>query len=170
MTRRSLLAVPRTLALFAFWILLWGEWSVANVVSGLVAVPLVGWLFGHRHEATHVLRPVAAVRLLGFVLWSLLTSSLRVVLAVLRPTPQRTTTSVQTVQLEYGSLFVAAIVANAITLTPGTMTLDIDRERVELSVHVLGEVEPGAFRADVLKLERLVAAAFEVRTTERGTR
>lgn len=164
MIRKFVVVVPRSLALFGFWILLWGEWSVANIASGLVAVPTVSWLFQRTNIDRYALRPWGALKLLGFVLYSLVTSSLRVLMAVLSPTPERTTTSVQTVRLERGSVFVAAIVANAITLTPGTMTLDIDRQRVELSVHVLGEVDPAAFRADVLKLEQMVFGAFKGQT------
>lgn len=163
MTRKLVVAVPRSLALFGFWILLWGEWSVANVLSGLVAVPTVAWLFQHRQADWYSLRPWGALKLFGFVLYSLVTSSMRVAAAVLSPTPKRTVTSVQKVQLQRGSLFVAAIVANAITLTPGTMTLDIDRGAVQLSVHVLGEVDPESFRADVLRLEEMVCDAFGLR-------
>jgi len=155
--------IPRSLALFGFWILLWGEWSAANIASGLVAVPIVTWLFQRTNIDRYALRPWGSLKLLGFVLYSLVTSSLRVLAAVLLPSPERTTTSVQTVRLEHGSVFVAAIVANAITLTPGTMTLDVDRERVELSVHVLGKVDPVAFRDDVLKLEQKVFDAFKGR-------
>jgi len=165
----ALLAVPRSLALFGFWILLWGEWSFANVMSGLVAVPLVSWMFGHERTSRYAVRPWGALKLIGFVLYSLVTSSLRVASAVLLPTPKRTTTSVQTVRLERGSVFVAAIVANAITLTPGTMTLDVDQQNVELSVHVLGEVDSRAFRAEVLKLERLVDDAFRARNGDGGS-
>ncbi len=160
MSLSSVAAIPRVVALFGFWILLWGEWSVANLLSGVVVVPLVSWLFAHRRQPQYVLRPWGALKLLWFVLFSLITSSLRVALAVVAPTPRRTVTSVQTVQLERGSAFIAAIVGNAITLTPGTMTLDVDRSAVSLSVHVLGEVDPDAFRAEVLKLERLVDEAF----------
>ena len=163
MIRKFVVVVPRSLALFGFWILLWGEWSAANIASGLVAVPTVSWLFRHPNIDRYALRPWGALKLLGFVLYSLVTSSLRVLMAVLLPSPERTTTSVQTVRLERGSVFVAAIVANAITLTPGTMTLDINRQRVELSVHVLGEVDPAAFRTDVLKLEQMVFDAFKGR-------
>jgi multicomponent Na+:H+ antiporter subunit E len=87
-----------------------------------------------------------------------------VVWAVLFPTPERTITSVQKVRLERGSVFVGAIVANAITLTPGTMTLELDAETLELQVHVLGTVEPEQFHADVLDLERRVAAAVRERS------
>jgi multisubunit Na+/H+ antiporter MnhE subunit len=58
------------------------------------------------------------------------------------------------------------VVANAITLTPGTMSLDLDRQTLELSVHVLGNVETSAFRRDVLSLERTIARAVR----ERGVR
>jgi multicomponent Na+:H+ antiporter subunit E len=160
MSMRSFAVVPRALALFGFWLLLWGEWSAANVTSGIFAVLVVSWLFGHQQPARYSLRPWGALKLLGFVLYSLITSSLRVAVAVVSPTPNRTVTSIQRVQLERGSVFVAAIVANAITLTPGTMTLDIDRDNITLSVHVLGEVDTQAFRSEVLKLERLVDGAF----------
>jgi len=163
MSIRSFMVVPRAAALFGFWILLWGEWSAANVASGIIAVLVVSWLFGHQQPARYSLRPLGALKLLGFVLYSLVTSSLRVALAVVSPTPKRTVTSVQTVQLERGSVFIAAIVANAITLTPGTMTLDIDRDNITLSVHVLGEVDSQAFRSEVLNLERLVDGAFGAR-------
>lgn len=154
-----LLVIPRSLALLVLWIALWGELSVANVASGLVVVPLVSWLFAHGQPSRYSLRPWRSLVLLAFVAYSLVVSSMRVVLAVLRPDARRAATSVQRVQLQRGSVFVGSIVANAITLTPGTMTLELDRSTLRLDVHVLGEVDEAAFRDDVLKLERLVADA-----------
>jgi multisubunit Na+/H+ antiporter MnhE subunit len=91
------------------------------------------------------------------------TSSWQVVLAVLLPNAQRTATSVQHVQLKHGSAFIGAIVANAITLTPGTMSLELCAEDLTLSVHVLGEVNEAKFQADVLALEDMVANAVRER-------
>jgi len=51
MSIRSFVVVPRAAALFGFWILLWGEWSAANVASGVIIVPVVSWLFGHQLPA-----------------------------------------------------------------------------------------------------------------------
>jgi len=82
---------------------------------------------------------------------------------VLIPNPRRTATSVQNVQLQHGSAFIGAIVANAITLTPGTMSLDLNKEDLTLSVHVLGEVDEAKFRADVLTLEDMVSKAVRER-------
>ena len=155
--------IGRSVALFALWVALWGEVSVANVASGIVAVALVTWLFAERSGPVYSLRLWGGFRLLMFVAYSLVTSSLKVALAVIAPTRKRTHPSVQRVNLARGSVFYGAIVANAITLTPGTMTLELDPATLELSVHVLGEVDPAKFAADVLDLERRVAAAFKER-------
>ena len=156
--------IPRSLALLVLWVALWGELSVANVASGVLAVALVSWLFAERTTKTYQVRPWNALKLILFVAYSLVVSSGRVVLAVLMPTKARIVTTVQYVRLERGSVFVGAIVANAITLTPGTMTLDLNPETLTLSVHVLGEVQPEQFRRDVLDLERRVADAVRERS------
>ena len=151
-----------SIALFVLWIAMMGEVSIVNLLSGLIVVALVNWLFVHDHPR-YVLRPVGAVRLTLSVLKSLVTSSWQVVLAVLLPNARRTATSVQQVQLQHGSAFIGAIVANAITLTPGTMSLDLNKENLTLSVHVLGEVGEVKFHDGVLALENMVAKAVRER-------
>lgn len=151
-----------SIALFVLWIAMMGEVTVANSLSGVVVIALVNWLFVHDHSR-YVLRPWGAARLAISVLKSLVTSSWQVVLAVLLPNAQRTATSVQHVQLKHGSVFIGAIVANAFTLTPGTMSLDLREEDLVLSVHVLGEVDESQFRTNVLALEDLVAKAMRER-------
>lgn len=155
--------IVRSAALLLIWLALWGEVSIANLASGVVVVALLNWLFVEDLASTYRVRIVPAVRLLGFVGWSLVASSARVVAAILLPTPQRTVTSVQQVQLESGSTFIGSIVANAITLTPGTMSLELDPDSLALSVHVLGEVEPEAFRRGILELEQRVVRAVSKR-------
>lgn len=155
--------IPRSLALVALWVALWGEVSVANVASGVVVVGIVSWLFVERAASTYQVRPWNALTLLVYVLYNLVVSSVRVVAAVVAPSAERTTTSVQQVQLRSGSPFIGAIVANAVTLTPGTMSLDLDRASMVISIHVLGEVTPDKFAADILRLEQLVADAVKER-------
>ena len=155
--------IPRWLVLAVLWVALWGEVTVANLATAAVVVPVVTWLFVRRRGPQYRLRPWGVLVAVATMGWSLVTSSLRVVLAVIAPTPARIATSIHTVRLEGGSAFIASAVANAITLTPGTMSLDLDRETLELTVHVLGEVEPESFRRDVLSLERLLARALSER-------
>lgn len=153
--------IPRSLALLVMWVALWGEVSVANVASGVIVVGLVHWLFADRATETHRLRPWNALKLALFVGRSLVVSSAKVALAVVAPTPQRISTRVLTVPLERGSSFIGAIVANFITLTPGTMTLELD-DSLTLHVHVLGDVDPDDFRREILDLERRVASAVAI--------
>lgn len=156
--------MPRSLTLFILWLALWGEASVANVLSGAVVVSCVTWVFGRDQVLSYTVKPIPAVKLVGNVLVSLVGSSARVVRAVFSSDPLRVQTSIQEVQLRRGSVLVGAVVANSITLTPGTMTLDFKEETMTLIVHVLGYVDPSAFEDDILRLETLVADAFVVRS------
>jgi multicomponent Na+:H+ antiporter subunit E len=151
--------ILRALALLVVWIALWGELSVANVVSGLVTIGLLTLVFPGTSGHGHRLHPWGALRLLATVLSSLVVSSAQVVRAVVRPTPDRIHAEVIPVGLDTRSPLVAAIVANSITLTPGTMTVDLDPDTFELQVHVLGRVDHDEFRAEVHELERRVVAA-----------
>ncbi len=151
--------IVRSLALLVVWIALWGELSVANVVSGLVTVGLLALVFPGTPGHGHRLHPIGALTLVGSVLANLVASTWRVTLAVVRPTPDRVHAEVIPVELDSSSPLVCAIVANAITLTPGTMTVDLDPDTSELRVHVLGRVDHDEFRASVRALERRVVAA-----------
>jgi multicomponent Na+:H+ antiporter subunit E len=155
--------IVRSVALLFIWLALWGEISVANVGSGVIVVALVNWLFVEDLASTYRIRIWAALRLLVFVARSLVVSSGRVVLAVLAPNSKRTASSIQHIQLQSGSSFVGAIVANAITLTPGTMSIELDSEVMVLSIHVLGEVQPDTFKQEVLDLEQRVLNAVSER-------
>lgn len=156
--------MTRSLALLVLWVALWGEISVANVVSGVIVIGCVTWLFDHGRSRRYAVKPIAAMRLAGHVLASLVGSSVRVAIAVFSSDPRRVGTSIQTVRLRGDSLLVGAIVANSITMTPGTMSLDLNAEEMTIRVHILGEVDPVAFENEILHLESLVARAFVVRS------
>ena len=173
--------VPTVFALVV-WLALWGEISVINVVSGVLVVAILSALFGAGPRG-HRLHPIALAKLLAVFVWRLVSSSVTVVAAVLAPTPARLRSGVVGVRLSQPSPLVATIVADAISLTPGTVTLetrydvdddddgdgdgddngDGDRESTSmppvLYIHVLGLDDPDAIRADVLRLERLVVTA-----------
>jgi multicomponent Na+:H+ antiporter subunit E len=158
---RSLLG--RNAVLLALWLALWGEVSVGNVATGVAMCALLWWLFP-ASGASHRFRPLGFLRFVGHVLWSLVTSSLAVVLAVVLRTPERIATSVITVPLVSSSPLVATLVANAISVTPGTLTLDVrcaPGTPSELDVHVLGSTDAASFRASIRQLEQRVLRAFE---------
>jgi multicomponent Na+:H+ antiporter subunit E len=148
------------------WLALWGEVSVINVASGVLVVAILALLFRPETHG-HTLHPFALVRLLAVFVWRLVSSSATVVLAVLAPTPARLRSGVVGVALSHPSTLVATIVADAISLTPGTLTLEArysddgstPSEPPVLYIHVLGLSDPAAIRDDVRRLERLVVSA-----------
>jgi multicomponent Na+:H+ antiporter subunit E len=152
--------ILRIVGLAALWVGLYGEATPANIAGGLAIAGIV--LFATRErESQHVrIRPLSAIALLAFMFVNLVRSSLRVLVAVWLPTPERTKAHVQVARLQSGSPTVAAVVANLITVTPGTMTIEVSDDAREIHVHVLGEVSAVSFGASVADLERRVVAAF----------
>jgi multicomponent Na+:H+ antiporter subunit E len=154
-----------TLFLLVVWLALWGEISVVNVASGVLVVAILALLF-RPEPRQHRLHTLALIRLVAVFVWRLLSSSATVVLAVLAPTPARLRSGVVGVSLSHPSTLVATIVADAISLTPGTLTLEA-RYAADASpetppvlyIHVLGLADPDAIRDDVRRLERLVVSA-----------
>ena len=149
-------------ALIVTWIALWGELSVANLLSGVVVAFLIMFLFPSITDAHHRVHLVGAVKFVARLLRDLVTSSWTVVVTVLRPTPERLTTKVVAVQLSTTSALIASLVANSLTLTPGTMTVGIDEETFTLKVHILGEIDEVEFIQQVRALEQRLSRAVTV--------
>lgn len=161
MSRRTLLGVPLFVVLVGAWLLLQGEVTAANVLGGAtLALALVVLFPVSAAVVHHRLHPWAFVKFLGFVLWSLVLSSWEVIKIVVRPTPANLRAGIVRVRLEHESPLTATIVANAVTLTPGTMTLTARLEPAELHIHVLGLADAEEFRASVHDLERRTVAAL----------
>jgi len=152
------------LLMLAAWLALWGEISIVNVVTGIIVVALLSLLV-RRTDRVYTIKPIGLIKLLAIFVWRLITSSAAVVLTVVAPTPERLRSGVVAIELSHRSPLVAAIVADAISLTPGTLTLD-SRYPDEgdtpptLFVHVLGLDDPEKIRDDVRYLEGLVLSAI----------
>jgi multicomponent Na+:H+ antiporter subunit E len=152
---------PTIVALVAMWIALWERLSWANLISGsLVACAVV--LVARRASPRPVrhFRVGAALRYLATFAKQLVVANYQVVLAVIRP--RTIQPGIVAMPLRHVSDAVVTLVANSITLTPGTMTLEIERDgdTAILYVHAinLGDVE--AVRNDIRLLETQAIAAF----------
>lgn len=151
--------------LIILWLLLWDTVSFANIASGLlVAVAVLAFARLPRLrplDADQRLRvnPFAAIWLVLFVLYKLVEAN--VVLAWEIVTPRdRIHTGVIAVPLRTQSETAMMVVANVITLTPGTVTIEAVGSPPVLYVHVLHLVEIEKVRNDVLHLEALTVRAF----------
>jgi multicomponent Na+:H+ antiporter subunit E len=159
------------------WVVLWGELSLANVVSG-VAVTLVLLTLlplGRGKRGSFHVRPLWALWFAGYFLVKLVQSNLIVAWEIVTP-GDRTTTGVVAVPLRDCGDGLVTLIANCITLTPGTLTLEIRREPTTLYVHVLHLRDIEAVRRDIRQLERMAVRAFgtpealaQFRADEEGT-
>jgi multicomponent Na+:H+ antiporter subunit E len=155
-------AFLRTTGLALMWALLWADLRPGTLAAGALVAIGVQFAF-----PTLSPRPTGRVNLLALVklglvfAWMLITANLTVLRLVSSPRLSLSPCVVE-VALPASSDAVATVVANAVTLTPGTLTLDVVRgpDGVTLAVHTLNATDPEAVCADVLALHALVAAAF----------
>jgi multicomponent Na+:H+ antiporter subunit E len=148
--------------LTAVWVGLWGSVTAANVLGGLaVSVVLLALLPLPEVPDQGRVRPGALLAFLGFFAVELVRASVVVVWQVLRPRAALHQ-AVLSVDVPGASDRLLTVVANSISLTPGTLTLEVDRERSRLYVHALdigGAEGVEAARRDILRLVRKAAAA-----------
>lgn len=158
-------AVP-VVWLVLVWVLLWGTFSWANVLGGLVVALVVLTVFPlPPAPGRGWVRPLRALRLLAWFVGDLVTSSLQVAwqsLEALRPgRPIRS--SVVAVQLASSSEFVMAMLVEVLTLVPGSMVIEARPEERTIYAHVLGADDDAAvesFRREVLRVEGELVAAL----------
>ena len=157
--------VLRIVVLAAIWVALWGQISVANVVFGLVVALVVTFAFPPLDDenGNGINLGRAAIFFVKFavMLWQ---STWSVVVEVVRPT-LRLEEAIVAVPLRTDDPVIVTMVANGITLTPGTLTVDVgpDPEPGEgriLYVHALTLGDIDELIAGAHELEDLAIAAF----------
>ncbi len=149
--------------LVVMWVLLWGEVNLANVLGGVLVAGAIVVVFPppDTNDDPIVVRPVAAASFLVWFLWALVVTNVAVAREVLLPSSRsQIRTAVVAVPLRTRSGRLATIVANAITLTPGTLTVDARGRPAVLYVHVLSFADVDAVVDEVADLERRVVRAF----------
>ena len=115
--------------------------------------------FGAGYLALWFLRPLTSrsqyfkkfpkvILFIAYVLWSLLVSGLRVAGAVLSPQPKMHP-GIIAVPIDLQTDAAIFVMANAITLTPGTLSLTISEDKKTLYIHGMFIEDPEAFRKDI---------------------
>lgn len=162
--RRFRWRLPLALWLTVVWVGLWGQVTAANVLGGLaVATALLVLLPLPATPAAGRLRPLPALGVAATFAWDLLSANVVVAAQVLRAAtglgrPLRE--AVVAVPVRGASDQLVTMVANMVSLTPGTLTLEIDRVADVLYVHVLDLDDPVELRRTVRSMEERVIRAF----------
>jgi len=131
-------ALSLFITLYALWLLLSGYWTDPLLLSlGLASVALtvfVAWrMEGLDHEGVPVNVTVHALVYWPWLLWQIVLANLAVAKVILAP--RRATPRLEWVPASQRTDVGRAIYANSITLTPGTISVQIDRDRI--LVHAL---------------------------------
>ncbi len=150
MMHRRLLPHPiGSAVLLLFWLWLNNTVEPGHVLLGALlgwVLPLLTRRFWPERES--VSRAWRLLPFAGVVFADIVTANLRVARAVLSPADRLRPGFVR-VPLDLRSDLGIAVLANTVSLTPGTLSADLTEDRRELLLHYLDERDPQALVADV---------------------
>lgn len=129
------------ISLMAFWLLMSGYFDLIHIAYGVVSV--IGVMMVNRSLATYAffeddhnesfrIRPIRALLYLFWILGQILIAGWRVAVLILRPSLPAKPAMV-TFRADLPTARAKMILGNSITLTPGTLTVDIEGD--QFTVH-----------------------------------
>jgi multicomponent Na+:H+ antiporter subunit E len=161
---RSLLRqLPLLVGLVVLWMFLWNQLTVLSFVTGVLVALLVTRVF--------FLPPVElsgrfnlgwALVFLGRFVFDLVVASVEVAWKAVRPRGVQSN-AIVAVQLHTRSDFIMTLVAEAVSLVPGSIVVEADRERSILYMHALAVEDADGVeevRRSVLGFEGRIARAL----------
>lgn len=141
------------------WCALWGGFTSGNLTAGFLigfaALSVASPMFGRTGYFGKILR-IANLGL--YFVWELVVSSLQVVWDVLTPM-HRSSPAIIAVPLDIDDPVQITVLANLVSLTPGTLSLDVSPDHRMLYVHAM-------FVDDPAETRRRIKAGFERRVRE----
>ena len=136
--------LPVNLLIAIAWASVSGDFSGGNMFLGFVAGYFALWLFGELYGGSAYHRKMRAAVMLALTFaWDLLVSCVQVFLAVLFQHHRGRNRFIRvplSVQSDAGIM----LLANLITLTPGTLTVDVPPDRSSLLIHAMFADDPKA--------------------------
>jgi len=144
------------------WALMTGQVTADNLLIGF-ALGYVILLFSGtaRRKSAYHRRVAKVIGFTGFFVWDLILASLRVAHDVVTPR-EYMRPGVVAVPLDVHTDEQITLLANLITLTPGTLSLDVSQDRTVLYVHAMFLGDPDEFRRQVKhNYERRILELFQ---------
>jgi multicomponent Na+:H+ antiporter subunit E len=161
--------------LVVLWVAFWHDLSVANVVSGVLVGALVlvsagVTMVSDDDDRTRArVRPIATVHFVVYVVYELVVANLYLAWEIVTPR-NKINVGVVAVPMRTESELVANAVANVITLTPGSVTIESLGSPAVLYVNVMHLHDLDDVRRDLLKIEELAVRAFGSRAAREQLR
>lgn len=155
--RVSRVLVAATMVLV--WMLLWRDVSIGTFLGGLlVAALFLAPRLGVASLPVERIRPVQTLVFVVWYVWDLIRANTLVAWEVITPNNESINEAIVEVTVRTPAL--VPLIANAITFTPGTLTVDVGPDGSTLFVHVLHFRDVEDVRRSILELERRAQAAF----------
>lgn len=156
---RTDFSFTRWIGLIAVWVLLWRDLSIGSVLGGALVAFFIE--LTRRSVATpHPVRLGALARFSMYYLASLIRTNARVAWEVATPFQDDIDEAIVGIPLSVESPQAALLVANAVTFTPGTLTIELSGNPVTLYAHVLHFEGEAELRSEINRLEGLADAVF----------
>lgn len=131
------------------WVLFTGEVEWINFVEGLVVGYVVLWISSSALGSTAYFKKIPRViRFFFYFLWEMIRANLKVTWDILTP-KDHMQPGIVAVQMSAQTNLEIALLANLITLTPGTLSLEVSDDKKVLYVHGLYIDDPEAFRREI---------------------
>jgi multicomponent Na+:H+ antiporter subunit E len=158
--------LPLLIALIALWVLLWDHVDALTIVTGVVlAIAVTRLLYLPPVLLSGRFNPWRALLLGLRMMFDVAVASLQVAFLALDPR-SKPMNAIIAVQLLTRSDLVTTLTSEAISVVPGTVVVDIDRERGLLYLHALGT----RTEADLERTHRSVLGTEERIVLAIGTR
>jgi len=137
------------LVLAIVWAALSGEFTLASLLVGFVVGYATLWAMQPLFPSSRYCPQMMGLIMLAlFFLWELLVSSLKVAWSVVTPL-RHSKPGIISVPLEVSSDTELTVLANLISLTPGSLAIDISEDRKHLVVHAMFIEDPDDFRREI---------------------
>lgn len=149
------------LALALAWAALFSAFTLPSLTVGFAVGYGILWVLSPLFNNSRYCRKLFdLLRLVVSFLWELLASSLQVAWDVLTPT-QRSRPGIVAVPIDAKTDLEITMLANLVSLTPGSLSLDLDSDQKTLYVHAMFVEDPDSIRRDIKNgMERRVLEAL----------
>ncbi len=151
-----------TPALTCVWLLMNSTIAPGHILLGL----LLGWMIPivtirFWPETVRIHKPLVLLRYIAVLLFDIVMANFTVARLILG-NPDRLKPAFAHLPLDLTSDLAIGLLANSITLTPGTLSAKLSEDRKFLIVHALNETDPEAMVATIKKrYERPLKEVFE---------
>lgn len=138
-----------TLAIIGLWMVLAASPSLGNLLLAIALGVSIPWLTqSFWPDRPHVARPLVGIALFTRVVADIIVANWEVARLVVGPLDRLRPAFVD-VPIDIENPFVATLLASIVSLTPGTVSIDIDRATRVLHVHALNVADEAELIATI---------------------